>query len=75
MKLRLTRIPKGYGKDGLEIVPKKEHELLPPERGKIHPILKIHGGEIADILDLLDHGFGVELVAWEGADARLVIKQ
>ena len=74
MKLRLTRIPDGYGPEGLEFVPDKRYDIIPPRGAEIHSILKIHGGELADLISLLDRGFGVELVAWEGAHAELVIK-
>jgi hypothetical protein len=65
MVLRLTRIPAGFGENRiLGLVGKKKASLRDRKVGA-QPILHIEEGDISDIIDLLDHGFGIELVEWK----------
>jgi hypothetical protein len=65
--LRLTRIPAGFGENRiLSILGEKgKNSTLRDRKVGAQPILIIPEGNVENILDLLDRGFGIELVEWE----------
>lgn len=65
--LRLTRIPAGWGENRIMGIlgDKGKNSTLRDRKVGAQPILVIPQGTVENIIDLLDRGFGIELVEWE----------
>lgn len=65
MVLRLTRIPIGFGENRILGLVGNKLTTLRDRKVGAQPVLTIEGGDIENIITLLDHGFGIELIEWK----------